>query len=121
MVQSWFGAEPAPSGEWGVAPPAARRAVDYRSDSVPDLPLVIVNLQSRLAGQIAFALGAARTILGFHPSQTCVRIDDKRAHDGGTTLVAISNGRYFGGGMHIAPGAEIVSSALQVLVPVETS
>jgi len=81
-----------------------------------DVAIHVERMPKQLGGKVAFALGAARTILGHRPSETCIRVDDKRVHEGGICLVALSNGRYFGGGMKIAPAAEIDDGSLDVVV-----
>jgi len=81
-----------------------------------DVALHVDRMMKRLAGRVAFGLAGARTIFGFHPNQVCARVDDKRVHEGGITLIAISNGRYFGGGMHVAPSAKIDDGRFDVLV-----
>lgn len=81
-----------------------------------DVASHVDRMPKRLGGEVAFALGAARTILGYRGYRTCVRVDDKKVHEGGTSLVAVSNGRYFGGGMKIAPSAHVADGRLDVVV-----
>lgn len=81
-----------------------------------DVARHVDRMPRQLGGEVAFALGAARTILEHRAAATCLRIDDKRVHEGATTLIAISNGRYFGGGMRIAPAASLDDGRLDVVV-----
>lgn len=81
-----------------------------------DVAQQVERMTQRFGGTAAFALGAARTIVEHCAAQTCVRVDDKRVHDGGTTLVAISNGPCFGGGMQVAPNAELDDGLLDVVM-----
>ena len=75
----------------------------------------------RLGGTASFALGAARTILAQRAAQTCVSVDDKRIHRGATTLIAVSNGPCFGGGMQVAPNAALDDGCFDVVVAPEFS
>ncbi len=78
-------------------------------------------MTQRFGGTVAFGLAAARSILEHRPAQMCVRVDDKRVHEGGTTLVAVANGHCFGGGMQIAPNAELDDGRLDIVVAPEFS
>jgi YegS/Rv2252/BmrU family lipid kinase len=81
-----------------------------------DVARHVDRMPKRLGGRVAFAFGAARTIFGHRASRMCARVDDKRIHEGPTTLIAIANGCYFGGGMKIAPSAELDDGRLDVVV-----
>lgn len=70
----------------------------------------------RFGGAAAFAQAAVRTIAAFRPSDLRVRVDGALVHDGETVLVAIANGRYFGGSMQIAPAATIDDGLLDVVI-----
>ena len=52
-----------------------------------------------------------------HPmTPVTIRVDGRVAHQGPLTFAAIANGRYFGGGMKVAPAATIDDGALEVVV-----
>ncbi|MCA9509364.1 MAG: diacylglycerol kinase family lipid kinase [Myxococcales bacterium] len=70
----------------------------------------------RLGGVAAFAQAAVRTIAAFRPAAVRVRVDEAVVHEGDATLVAIANGRYFGGAMRIAPDARLDDGAFDVVV-----
>jgi len=70
----------------------------------------------RLGGEVAFAIGAVRTIVRFRAARMLLRIDGKQVHEGATTLVTISNGQFFGGGMQVAPDAVIDDGLFDVVV-----
>jgi len=67
-------------------------------------------------GTAAFAYGAVRAIAAFQPNPLRVRVDGQVVFEGGSTLVAVSNGKYFGGAMRIAPAAELDDSSLDIVV-----
>jgi YegS/Rv2252/BmrU family lipid kinase len=58
-----------------------------------------------LGGSAAFLLASLQAIVRFRPAPVRLRVDGELVHDGPLTLAAAANGRYFGGGMQIAPGA----------------
>jgi len=67
-------------------------------------------------GGISFAAGAVRSILSYRAMPVELRLDGQRIHDGGLVLAAAANGRYFGGGMQIAPMADASDGTLQVVI-----
>ncbi|MDY0060721.1 MAG: diacylglycerol kinase family lipid kinase [Myxococcota bacterium] len=65
-----------------------------------------VNRSSKaLGGKASFALGVLRCLAGLKNHVLSVTVDGQPFHEGGAFLLAISNGKYFGGGMMIAPQA----------------
>lgn len=81
-----------------------------------DVAQQVDHMPKRLGGEVAFAAGAVRSIARLRPSRVRVVADGKRVHEGETTLVAIANGRCFGGGMKIAPLAEVDDGQFDVVV-----
>ena len=70
----------------------------------------LVNQSSkRLGGKISFFVASARATLSYENQRVRLRFDGKSdgAVDMTINTVAIANGRYFGGGMFIAPKAEL--------------
>ena len=61
----------------------------------------------RRAGAIAFGLATVRAGLRYAPDETELRLDLQAAQRGPTAAVAIANGGWFGGGMHVAPTARL--------------
>jgi diacylglycerol kinase (ATP) len=59
-----------------------------------------------MGGTVAFLVGSVRASLGWRNVPVRVRIDEKPWLEGRVFVVAIANGRYFGGGMKIAPTAD---------------
>jgi diacylglycerol kinase family enzyme len=69
----------------------------------------------RRAGAVAFGLATVRAGWGYAPVETELRVDLQAAQRGPTAAVAIANGGWFGGGMHVAPSARIDDGLLEVV------
>jgi len=69
----------------------------------------------RRAGAVAFGLATVRAGWGYAPVETELRVDQQAAQRGPTAAVAIANGGWFGGGMHVAPSARIDDGLLEVV------
>ncbi|MDR0930037.1 MAG: diacylglycerol kinase family lipid kinase [Oscillospiraceae bacterium] len=54
-------------------------------------------------GMLPYLLGVLRTMLTYRPLQVQVQVDDAPAQNRSLLLAAVANGRYFGGGMDVAP------------------
>ena len=96
----------------------ARIFINIASFGVSGLVDEYVNQTSkRLGGRLSFMLATARA--GFTYDNQRVRLvfdgDSAGAVDVTVYLVAIANGRYFGGGMHIAPDAELDDGQFDVV------
>ena len=59
-----------------------------------------------LRGNLVYAYAALRTLLSWKPARFTVRVDDERVRFTGYS-VSVANNRAFGGGMYIAPNAEL--------------
>jgi diacylglycerol kinase (ATP) len=70
----------------------------------------------RLGGFLGYLTAATRTILVFSGKPACVLIDDVVVHDGPVGMVVLANGRYFAGGMLIAPSASLCDGLFDVLI-----
>lgn len=68
-----------------------------------------------MGGKAAFFVGAARAMVSYHNAHVRVRVDGKQFLDGRVFNVAIANGRYFGGGMLVAPDADPSDGVLEVV------
>lgn len=76
-----------------------------------------VNRASKhLRGRLPFLIGVTRCLSRLRNPLFRVEIDGKVVHEGATLLVAVTNGRYFGGGMKIAPLAEVADGLLDIIV-----
>ena len=59
-----------------------------------------------LGGRLSFLGATLRTILSYRPVEMRIELDGKSFFEGRVMNVAVANGRYFGGGMKIAPEAD---------------
>jgi diacylglycerol kinase family enzyme len=69
----------------------------------------------RRAGALAFGLATVRAGVRYAPDETEIRVDLQAAQRGPTAAVAIANGGWFGGGMHVAPTARLDDGLLEVV------
>lgn len=67
-------------------------------------------------GAAVYAYGALRAIATYRPNAIRVTVDDRAIYDGPSGLVAVANGRYFGGGMAIAPEADLEDGHFDVVL-----
>lgn len=75
----------------------------------------VVEQVSLTRGPARFLRGTVRAILTHRPQPVEIRVDGRTVHRGPLTLAAAANGRYFGGGMCVAPDAELDDGALDVV------
>ena len=68
-----------------------------------------------LGGTIPYVAGLLRALLGYKNKQVVLGVGD-RVEANRVMSVVVANGGYVGGGMHIAPGAELGDGLLDVLV-----
>jgi len=66
----------------------------------------LANETSFMRGNLVYAYAALRTLLSWKPGRFTVRVDDERVRFTGYS-VSVANSRAFGGGMYIAPNAEL--------------
>ena len=69
----------------------------------------------RRAGAVAFGLATVRAGWRYAPVETELRVDLQAAQRGPTAAVAIANGGWFGGGMHVAPSARVDDGLFEVV------
>lgn len=72
--------------------------------------------QSKVKNTLSYLLNAVTTIFSYKRTNVHVTIDDKEYFFKKTWIVAIQNGKYFGGGMKIAPKAEINDGLLDICI-----
>jgi diacylglycerol kinase (ATP) len=68
-----------------------------------------------LGGKVAYASATLRTSLGFSNPDVSIQLNDQNANRLRIAIVCIANGRYFGGGMKIAPEAKLNDGWLDVI------
>ncbi len=66
----------------------------------------LANETSLLRGNLVYAYAALRTLLGWKPGRFTVRVGEQRIRFSGYS-VSVANNRAFGGGMYVAPDAEL--------------
>ncbi|MGI9095712.1 MAG: diacylglycerol/lipid kinase family protein, partial [Candidatus Limnocylindrus sp.] len=69
----------------------------------------------RRAGSVAFGLATVRAGLRYAADAVALTVDGTPFGRGPTAAVAIANGGWFGGGMHVAPDANITDGTLSVV------
>lgn len=77
-----------------------------------------VRSSKMLGARLSFLLGTLAGLATFRAPALRVRVDGAEVWGGELALAAVANGRYFGGGMHVAPEARPDDGLLDVvLVP----
>ena len=66
--------------------------------------------------RLAFLIGTLVGLVRFRPPRVRLRLDGAEIFAGEIALVAAANGRYFGGGMHVAPEARPDDGLLDVVI-----
>jgi diacylglycerol kinase family enzyme len=72
-------------------------------------------------GGFAFAFHAAAALLGWRPQRVRLFTDTDYDEIAGITNVAVANGRWFGGGFRVAPGAEPGDGQFDIVVMAGTT
>jgi YegS/Rv2252/BmrU family lipid kinase len=76
-----------------------------------------VNNKSKSAGGfLSFLSGTVWSILSYKNGFARVEADGELIFEGLVTMAAVANGRYFGGGMHLAPQASINDGKLDLVL-----
>jgi YegS/Rv2252/BmrU family lipid kinase len=96
---------------------ALRRAfINITSFGIGGLTDRIVNSSPKwMGGKAAFFLGTLRAMLVYRNMPVRVKVDGKQCLEAPIFNVALANGRYFGGGMLIAPDADPSDGLLDVV------
>ncbi|MFX0065507.1 MAG: diacylglycerol/lipid kinase family protein [Candidatus Hermodarchaeota archaeon] len=68
----------------------------------------------RFSGTRRYQLALAQTLLRFRPYHLLIRVDGDQTIEGQRMLLAIGNGKRYGGGMHICPDAEVTDGKFAV-------
>ena len=96
--------------------------LNVASFGVSGLVVKLVNSAPKvLGGRVSFLIGTLRALLRFRCRPVKLRLDGEPVFDGAPVLCAVANGGWFGGGMHVAPGARLDDGLLEVVVVRELS
>jgi diacylglycerol kinase family enzyme len=91
--------------------------VNVASFGASGLACQLVNRSSKLFGAtLSFLFGALRAILRYRSAPVTIRVDGALVHDAPLTFAAAANGRFFGGGMRLAPDARLDDGLLDVVI-----
>lgn len=71
-------------------------------------------------GHMAYVASILRELVAYAPQEMTIELDERTMHTR-AWLVAVANARYFGGGMMIAPSAEVDDGQLDVYIIKATS
>lgn len=97
--------------------PATRYFANITSFGVSGLVVKTVNESSKaLGGKISFMLGSVRALLKYKDRKVRVSWDDRPGEEISITTLAVANGKYFGGGMQVAPHADTCDGIFHVTV-----
>jgi YegS/Rv2252/BmrU family lipid kinase len=76
-----------------------------------------VNRTSKaLGGRVSFMLGSLKALTKYSDQQVRVRFDDGPVERLPVTTLSVANGRYFGGGMKVAPQADVSDGLFDVTI-----
>ena len=70
----------------------------------------------KFGGQTAFYWGMLKALLGYKNQPVRIQVDDTFDEVVNVTTAAVCNGRFFGGGMHMAPNAKPNDGLLDVII-----
>ena len=73
------------------------------------------NSSKRLGGRASFVMGTVRGLLAYRNQRVRLQVDDTIDEEMLINLIAVANGRYFGGAMKIAPTAVLNDGLLDVV------
>jgi YegS/Rv2252/BmrU family lipid kinase len=74
----------------------------------------LANETAWLRGNLVYAYAGVRTLLGWKPARFTVRVGEQREHFTGYS-VSVANSKAFGGGMLIAPDADLADGEFDVV------
>jgi len=93
-----------------------RAFVNIASFGIGGAVAELVNAAPKSAGRATYLLGTLRALASYKNVDVRIRVDGAAFYEGRVFEVAIANGRYFGGGMKIAPHADPTDGKLDVVV-----
>jgi len=96
---------------------AVRAFVNIASFGLAGQVVNVVNETPKwLGGRASFFAGTLRAMASYKNASVRIKVDGALWHEGPVATVAIANGRYFGGGMMIAPHADPSDGRLEVVM-----
>jgi YegS/Rv2252/BmrU family lipid kinase len=94
---------------------ASRMFVNIASFGVSGVVDRLVNQSAKRLGPLTFAVASARATWSYKNQRVQLVFDGAERIDLTINTVAVANGRYFGGGMMMAPDAELDDGAFDVI------
>ena len=96
---------------------AARYFINVGEVGVGARVVEIANASSKvLGGKLTFMLASLRALIGWHDLPVRASFDGGPPEELSVTTLAVANGRYFGGGMMVAPEAKLDDGLLHVTI-----
>jgi YegS/Rv2252/BmrU family lipid kinase len=97
--------------------PEVRHFVNVAGFGIDGVVTDYVNRGLKLgSGKLSFMLASARALLGWSDQRVRWRVDGGAWREQAITALTVCNGRYFGGGMKVAPDARIDDGLFDVVV-----
>ena len=97
--------------------PAARHFINVGEVGVGVRVVDLANASSKmLGGKLTFMLASMRALIGWRDLEIRASFDGGPPEDLSVTTLAIANGRYFGGGMMVAPEARLDDGLFHITI-----
>jgi YegS/Rv2252/BmrU family lipid kinase len=91
--------------------------LNVTSFGVSGLITELVNRATKVfGGRVSFLLGTLRGITRYRPEEVRIRVQGELVYEGPLVLGTAANGRFFGGGMRVAPRAEPADGLFDVVL-----
>jgi YegS/Rv2252/BmrU family lipid kinase len=101
---------------------ATAHFVNVASLGISGLTVQLVNRTTKVfGGTVSFLVGTVRSIARYRCRDVSIHVDGRLIHEGPLILATAANGRYFGGGMQVAPEARTDDGLLDVVTISELS
>lgn len=91
-------------------------AINVTSLGLSGLTVQLVSSVPVFGGSLAFGVGAVASILRYRAAEVEIRADGEVVCAGPVTFAAVANGRFFGGGMQVAPDARPDDGLLDLVI-----
>lgn len=97
--------------------PASRYFINVADVGIGSETVARVNKNSKsMGGFLSFLTACLVSLYLFKNPVLTVEVDGKVLYSGKSSMVAVNNGKYFGGGMMIAPQAQIADGLLDITI-----